>query len=121
MSNYLLQVKFVPWQGPFHFFGGRPNPLSLKLFASGHIPVSKTPTMMSLSFAALSTYLENPMKSHDLVVWSSCFLLGNTDTTPSKPIPPQLIKNRFSDHHSFIKERKLERALTGHLPSFSIR
>ena len=79
-----MQVKLVkPLQVPFHLRGGGPNPLSLKLSASGQIPESKTPIMMLLSIVVLSTCFGKPMKSHDLVVCSSFCLLGNTDTTPS--------------------------------------
>jgi hypothetical protein len=73
------------WQVPLHFLGGGPNPLSLKLSDSGQIPVSNTPIMMLLSIGLLRTFSGNPMKSHDLVVRSFFFLLGNTDTTPSIP------------------------------------
>jgi hypothetical protein len=83
---YLLQVKLMEaWQVPLHFLGGGPNPLSLKLSDSGQIPVSNTPIMMLLSIGLLRTFSGNPMKSHDLVVRSFFFLLGNTDTTPSIP------------------------------------
>ena len=86
LKIYLLQVKLVEaWHLPFHLLGGGPNPLSLKLSDSGQIPVSYTPIMTSLSVVGLSTCLGRPRKSHDLVVWSSFFWLGNTDTTPSIP------------------------------------
>ena len=39
---YLLQVKFEPWQVPFHLEGGERKSLSLKLSASGHTPANKT-------------------------------------------------------------------------------
>ena len=65
-DDYLLQVKL--WHDPFHFLGGGPNPLSLKLSDSGQTPESNTPTVMSLSILVLLTCWEKPMKSHDLVV-----------------------------------------------------
>ena len=85
--HYLLQVKFLPpLQAPFHFFGAGPKPSSLKLSDSGQIPLSMTPTMISLStlrFLVIDWF--KPMKSQDLVVWSWRVLLGKTDTTPSMP------------------------------------
>ena len=46
------------------------------------VPVSNTPTIMLLSIGwFLFTDWGIPKKSHDLVVWSFCILLGNTDTT----------------------------------------
>ncbi|XP_022864826.1 uncharacterized protein LOC111384741 [Olea europaea var. sylvestris] len=86
MAAYLLQVKFEKaWQLPFHLLGGGPNPSSLKLSDSGQIPVSNIPKITSLSIFVLSTSSRNPMKSHDLVVWSCFLVLGNTDTTVSMP------------------------------------
>ena len=73
------------WQVPLHLVGGGPNPVSLKLSDSGQIPESITPIITSLSVVALSTFWENPMKSHDLVVCSFNFLFGNTETTPLIP------------------------------------
>ena len=73
------------WQVPLHLVGGGPNPVSLKLSDSGQIPESNTPIITSLSVVALSTFWENPMKSHDLVVCSFNFLFGNTETTPLIP------------------------------------
>ena len=91
LKIYLLQVKLVEaWHLPFHLLGGGSNPLSLKLSDSGQIPVSNTPIMTSLSVVGLSTCLGRPRKSHDLVVWSSFFWLGNTDTTPTIPTYPLL-------------------------------
>ena len=70
---YLLQVKLADvWQVPFHFVGSEPNSVSLKLSDSGQIPVSSIPTMILFSITDLFTFLENPIKSHDLDVWS-CF------------------------------------------------
>ena len=40
-NTYLLQVKFSPWQIPFHLAGGGPKPWSLKLSASGQTPVKQ--------------------------------------------------------------------------------
>ena len=80
---YLLQVKLVEVsQVPFHLLGGGPNPLSLKLADSGQIPLSSTPTTISLSVVFLVAFWGKPMKSHDLVVRSCFFSFGNTDTTP---------------------------------------
>lgn len=73
------------WQIPFHLLGGGPNPLSLKLSDSGQIPESSTPMIISLSAFLRSTFIGNPIKSQDLVVWSCFFVLGKTDTTPSSP------------------------------------
>ena len=101
LKIYLLQVKLVEaWHLPFHLLGGGPNPLSLKLSDSGQIPVSNTPIMTSLSVVGLSTCLGRPRKSHDLVVWSSFFWLGNTDTTPS--IPTYLLLHQFVMNSSFF-------------------
>ena len=37
--SHLLEVNlWLVWQVPFHFAGGGPNPLSLKLSDSGQIP-----------------------------------------------------------------------------------
>ena len=83
---YLLQVKLDDfWQMPFHLFGGGLNPSSLKLCDSGQIPVSSILMITSPLKGVLGTYLGKPMKSHDLVVWSFFFSLGNTDTIPSMP------------------------------------
>ena len=101
LKIYLLQVKLVEaWHLPFHLLGGGPNPLSLKLSDSGQIPVSNTPIMTSLSVVGLSTCLGRPRKAHDLVVWSSFFWLGNTDTTPS--IPTYLLLHHFVMNSSFF-------------------
>ena len=80
---YLLHGKLL--QEPFHFCGGGPNPSSLKLSDSGQIPVSITPTIMSLSALLLFTHSDKPTKSQDLVVCSSFLLFGKTETTPSNP------------------------------------
>lgn len=82
--TYLLQEKSDETsQLPFHLRGGGPYPWSRKLGDSGQIPVSSTPTMMSLSTdgTRLACW-DSPMKSHDLVVWSCFFPLGKTDITP---------------------------------------
>lgn len=92
---YLLQVKLDwDWQVPFHLLGMGPSPSSLKLSDSGQIPVSSTPTIMSLSSApvALVTSWGNPVKSHDLVVCSFFLSFGNTETTPSMPEHWNLIR-----------------------------
>lgn len=81
---YLLHFKFS--QAPFHLLGGGPNPSSLKDADSGQIPVSITPTMMSLSNGKFRFTLSGKLKkSHDLVVLGCKFLLGNTETTPLVP------------------------------------
>ena len=69
-QHYLLQVKLLPpLHSPFHFEGGGLNPSSLKLSDSGQIPVSITPSMISLSAVAfLLIVSEKPRKSQDLVV-----------------------------------------------------
>lgn len=89
VDYYLLQVKFLPpSQAPFHFRGGGEYPLSPKLFDSGQMPLSITPMIVSLSVVGfLFDRLPSlrPMKSQDIVVWSLCFSIGNTDTTPSMP------------------------------------
>ena len=81
------------WQVPLHLVGGGPNPVSLKLSDSGQIPVSITPIITSLSVVDLSTFWENPMKSHDLVVCSFNFLFGNTETTPLIPELYKIMNN----------------------------
>ena len=85
MLNYLLQEKLAETsQLPFHLAGGGPYPVSSKLGDSGQIPVSNTPTMMSLStIGTLFTCSEKPMKFQDLVVCSCFFPFGKTDITPS--------------------------------------
>lgn len=87
-KSYLLQAKLdeLGLQVPFHLAGGGPSPSSLKLADSGHIPVSITPTIMSVSavFCLLTCWVKF-RKSHDLVVWSVNFTFGNTETTPSIP------------------------------------
>ena len=98
---YLLQVKLDElWQVPVHLLGGGPSPRSLKLSDSGHMPESSTPTMRSPSVFDLSTCREKPMKSHDFVVWSCFFRLGNTVTTPSSPkhCVPEIIFFRLCKH-----------------------
>ena len=83
---YLLQVKLDKfWQMPFHLFGSGLNPSSLKLCDSGQIPVSSILMITSPLKGVLGTYLGKPMKSHDLVVWSFFFSLGNADIIPSMP------------------------------------
>lgn len=83
---HLLQVKLdEDWQLPFHLEGGGPRPASSKLCDSGQMPESSIPTMISLSVCVLGTFTGKPMKSHDRVVCSCFFVLGNTETTPSKP------------------------------------
>ena len=69
-QHYLLQVKLLPsLHSSFHFEGGGLNPSSLKLSDSGQIPVSITPSMISLSAVAfLLIVSEKPRKSQDLVV-----------------------------------------------------
>jgi len=68
---------------PFHLLGGALYPSSLKLAASGQIPVSIMPMMMSDSLAGFCIAVSGkPKKSHDLVVWSWRVLLGNTETMP---------------------------------------
>ena len=117
LEIYLLQVKLVkPLQVPFHLRGGGPNPLSLKLSASGQIPESRTPIMMLLSIVVLSTCFGKPMKSHDLVVCSSFCLLGNTDTTPSIATY-SLLQHFVMD----CREREREREIKfTHLPFFGL-
>lgn len=68
---------------PFHFFGGGPNPSSLKLSDSGQIPVSIIPMMTLFSINDLLSCRGKPRKSHDRVVWSLPLSLGNTETMPS--------------------------------------
>lgn len=70
----LLHEKLAS-QMPFHLAGGGPYPRPVKLGDSGHIPVSKTPMIISLSSVDLLTLSGNPMKSHELVVASLFFLL----------------------------------------------
>lgn len=46
-------------------------------------PESSTPIITSSPFEALTWDSENPMKSHDLVVWSCNGVLGRIETTSS--------------------------------------
>jgi len=80
-KHYLLQVKLK--HVPFHFRGGGPKPPSVKLSLYSQIPLSSTPTIMSLSTFVLWTFSGKPRKFQDLDVWILWTLFGITDTTPS--------------------------------------